>query len=178
MRIINTSLLLLTFGLTVLLIVPGLIQDGMFMDGQQYACVSKNLSEGYGSFWLPQLNPSWNKADCNYFLEHPPLVYGMQATFFKIFGSSMYVERLYSFLTAIANILFIILIWNTLFDKNSEYRRLKWFPVLLWITVPVCFWSFQNNMHENTLSFFTLASVFFSLKAVYADKSNKSYLFV
>ena len=33
------------------LVLPVLIMDGMFMDGVLYACVSKNLANGFGSMW-------------------------------------------------------------------------------------------------------------------------------
>jgi len=49
----NIPFQILTIGIFILLIVPTLIQDGMFMDGQQYACVAKNLANGLGTFWQP-----------------------------------------------------------------------------------------------------------------------------
>ena len=39
--------------------------------------------------------------------------------------------------------------------------------MLFWIIIPVCFWSYQNDMQENTMGIFTLASVYFSLKAIH-----------
>src|SRR5688572_29049111 len=59
------------FVLSVLLalILPVLLQDGMFMDGIQYACVSRNLAAGDGTFWFPWLNDSWMKSGSPYFME-------------------------------------------------------------------------------------------------------------
>ncbi|MEO6305844.1 MAG: hypothetical protein ABIP51_22045, partial [Bacteroidia bacterium] len=42
--------------------------------------------------------------------------------------------------------------------------------LFFWIIIPVCFWSFSNNMHENTMGIFILLSVLFYLKTL---KENK-----
>ena len=42
-----------TLAIFIVLIVPLLVQDGMFMDGVLYAAVAKNQAEGFGSFWQP-----------------------------------------------------------------------------------------------------------------------------
>ncbi len=148
---------IISFAILILLIVPVLIQEGMFMDGQQYAIVAKNLAEGKGSFWFPFLTETWYKAGSQYFMEHPPLVYGIQAIFFKIFGSSMYVERLYSFTTAIITALLIIKLWKVSVNKDDE--DLAFLPVFLWIITPVVFWAYRNNLQENTLGVFALLSI-------------------
>ena len=50
-----------TIATGIMLICPGLVQDGMFMDGQQYACVAKQLADGNGTFWFPHLSATWSK---------------------------------------------------------------------------------------------------------------------
>ena len=90
---------LFTIGIMFLLTLPTLIQDGMFLDGILYTSVSHNLSQGIGTFWFPVASPSWQMAGSVFFHEHPPLVFGIQSMFFKVFGDSMYVERFYIFLT-------------------------------------------------------------------------------
>lgn len=159
-----------TVAVLIALICPVLIQDGMFMDGQQYAVIAKNLADGLGTFWFPHVHDAWWKEGSPYFLEHPPLIYGIQSIFFKFLGSSMYVERIFSFFTAIVSALLITLIWRQLFKTDISIKRLSWLPVLLWIIVPVCSWSFQNDMHENTMGIFTLLSVLFSLKFIHDEK--------
>src|SRR3954468_4463643 len=79
------------------LTLPVLIQNGMFMDAMLYTSVSHNLSQGIGTFWFPQFSLQ-NVAGLKSFHEQPPLVFGIQAIFFKIFGDSLYVERFYTFL--------------------------------------------------------------------------------
>jgi len=153
------------------LTLPVLIQDGMFMDAVLYSSVSHNLSLGIGTFWFPQFSLH-NVAGLNAFHEQPPLVFGIQAIFFKIFGSSLYVERFYTFLAMLINAWLIVLLWREVYKNNKTLQSLAWLPVLLWISVPVCFWSFSNNMHENTLSIFTLAAVLFSYRAIHASSAR------
>ncbi len=158
------------FGLTL----PVLIQDAMFQDAMLYSSVSHNLSQGIGTFWFPQYS-KMNIAGLSSFHEHPPLVFGIQALFFKALGSSIYVERFFTFLMIVLNILLINLLWKEFFPKNSGQRHLGWLPVLFWMTIPVCFWSFRGNMMENTMSVFDLAAVLFFF---YATKSNRHKLFL
>lgn len=166
-----------TLAIFIVLIVPLLVQDGMFMDGVLYATVAKNQAEGFGSFWYPIFADTWNKHGVPTFHEHPPLVFGIQSLFFKIFGTSIYVERFYSFLTAFLTAWLIHLNWKILFQNQKELSNFSWLPILFWIIIPVCFWSFQNNMHENTMGVFTLASTYFLLK-FYFQKPKNRYLII
>lgn len=162
----NTSFYIFTLAVVIALVLPPLLQHGMFMDGIQYAVVSKNLAEGHGSFWFPFLSSSWEKQGHNYFLEHPPLVYGMQSLFFKLFHGGFYSERMYCLFMLVVCIFLIIGIWRLIFKEHQPYRSFFWLPVLLWIITPSVYWSFINNMQENTVSMFVLASLYFSLKAI------------
>ena len=166
----HTPFWLLTIAVFIVLIVPVLIQDGMFMDGALYTCVAKNLANGLGTFWNPIFSETWNKAGVSSFHEHPPLIFGIQAFFFKLLGNSIYVERFYSFLTACGTAYLIHKIWNLLTFGGERLGKLSWLPILFWITIPVAFWSFQNNVQENTMGIFTLLSVYFSLKAIYRNQ--------
>lgn len=139
---------------------PNLLSDGMFMDGLYYAAISNNLANGIGSFW----DLFFTKTLHPHFHEHPPLAFGIQSVFFKLFGGNMLVERIYSFCTFIITGFIITRIWNRLVDVN--YQKLAWFPLLLWITVPLVTWSASNNMLENTMMIFTSLSVLFTLKSI------------
>ena len=61
---------------------------GQFMDGATYASISRNLSQGIGSYWelfyTPYLYPN--------FIEHPPFFFWIQSLFFKIIGDKWYPE--------------------------------------------------------------------------------------
>lgn len=148
---------LLTSAVIIALILPILLQDGMFMDGLLYACVSKNLADGISTFWFPHYSHTVHP----FFDQQPPLGFGIQALFFKLFGSSIYVERGYSFLMAILNSILIAILWRITFKKENAIKTLSWFPVLLWITIPVCFWAYTNNVLENSMSVFDLIAVIF-----------------
>ncbi len=146
------------------LTLPTLVQDGMFMDAVLYSSVSHNLSLGVGSFWFPQFSLH-NPAGLQSFHEQPPLIFGIQSLFFKVLGSSMYVERFYTLVCILFNIWLIALFWKKVHQTSYE-RITGWLPVLFWIIIPVCFWSYSSNMHENTLSIFALAACIFSYQSM------------
>jgi Dolichyl-phosphate-mannose-protein mannosyltransferase len=145
----------------------------MFLDGMLYTCVSHNLSNGIGTFWFPQYSPSYFNAGSPFFQEHPPLVFGIQSLFFRLLGDSMYVERFYTFLTMCISAFLINILWRTIFKEEEALKKISWLPILFWITIPSCSWSYSNNMMENTMGLFTLAAVIVIFKAV-ESKRNKS----
>ena len=138
------------------------------MDGMIYATVARNLSLGIGSWWNLHLT---NYLSSHYF-DQPPLTIWITSFFFKFFGYSMYTERIYSFATAVINLLLIKTLWQKVNNNNPEYKMHWWLPVLLWIIPPACFWSFTNNMEENTMSIFILSSIYFMFDAIQRN-SNK-----
>lgn len=158
-----------TILVSMLLILPSLVQKGMFLDGVTYAAISKNLANGIGTFY----EPHYTKMIFTPFYEHPPLAFGIQAVFFKIFGDSFLIEKIYSLLTGILSVFGIIALWN-LFVINKEHKKHSWFPVFIWITIPTIFWAYPNNILENTMGVFILFSVLFISKAMQKQgfKSN------
>lgn len=151
---------ILTFSLLLVLVVPALVREGMFMDGMIYATVAKKLANGTGTLWNLELyNPQIDS-----YRDQPPLGIWIQSLFFLIFGNSIYTERIFSFFTLVVNGLLIMKLWKVI-NRNSETsQQIGWLPVVFWIIIPVCFWSFSNNMMENTLSIFILLSVIFIFK--------------
>ena len=147
----------------LLIVCQDLLSNGMFLDGLIYSTVSKNLSEGIGTFW----NPHFTATCIADFHEHPPLAFGLQSVFFRLFGESRFVDRGYSILTLIIAGFIILKIWKTLGYKNG------WIPLLIWLITPTVFWTSYNNLLENTLTIFTSLSVFFYLKN---QENNKFYL--
>jgi 4-amino-4-deoxy-L-arabinose transferase-like glycosyltransferase len=154
---------LFTGAVLLLLIVPVLIKDGMFADGVLYAAVAHNEAHGFGSFWFPQYS---HTVFLPFFHQQPPLTFGIQALFFKIFGDSMYVERFYSLLCACLSAGLIAGIWKQVYTDKPASANLSWFPVLLWIITPVCFYSYSNNLEENTLGVFALLGLWFIIKGI------------
>lgn len=148
-----------------------LIKEGMFMDAVLYTDVSRNMAEGYGSFWSPQFS-KMNVAAQDAFLEHPPLAFGIQSIFFKIFGDSIYTERIYVMFCLLAAIFLLYQIWKTVIDKT--YSQSFWILIFLWFTMPIVFWTYQNNMQENTMVIFVLCAVLFYLN--YQKNQKYSWL--
>ena len=165
----QTPFWLIAFSVLIVLTLPTLIQDGMFMDAMLYTSVSHNLSMGIGTFWFPQFSVH-NVAGLSSFHEQPPLVFGIQSIFYKLFGDSMYVERFYTFLTMCITAMLTMFLWKEIFRNQTDYKKLGWLPLVLWITIPVCFWSYSNNMHENTMGIFTLCSVLLTYMAFRSGK--------
>ena len=145
------------FALFVALCAPTLFSDGMFLDGVTYAAISKNMAEGFGSFWAPYYSDGLFPD----FHEHPPLALGLQAIFFKVFGDSIFVERLYSLATFFVTGGLIMLIWK----RIRGTFKFGWLPLLLWFLVTDTVWACSNNMLENTMMIFTTLSCLWILKA-------------
>jgi 4-amino-4-deoxy-L-arabinose transferase-like glycosyltransferase len=149
-----------TAAVLIALILPTLLQDGMFMDGLLYSCVAKNMADGLGSFWFPH----FSKTYLTFFDQQPPLGFFIQSLFFKLFGSSIYVERGYCFLTAVITSCLIVILWRMIFKNEAELKKSGWLPVLFWISIPVCFWAYSNGVMENTMSLFDLGAVIFIIR--------------
>ncbi len=129
------------------------------MDAVQYCAVARNLSDGYGTFWNPQFNV-YNIHNLSAFSEQPPLGFGILAVFYKLFGDSIYVERLYIFICMLINMLLMLKIWKQFAKQNQTLLNNNWLPIIIWITVPIVFWTFRNNMLENTMSIFILSATY------------------
>lgn len=159
------------------LVALPLFQDGMFMDGVQYAAVARNLAKGIGTFWFPVFSENY-VAGLNTFHEHPPLVYYLQSFSFRIFGlNNIYPERIYDLFMLLLTATFMILIWKHFYKNQSDISKHYWLPVLLWLVMPVVFWSFTNNIHELTMGVFTTASVYFFLLCISSDYT-KAYRYL
>src|SRR6185503_15671837 len=122
---------ILTIAVINMLIISQLVQDGMFMDGMLYTAVSKNLAEGLGTFW----NPHFSKTINSSFHEQPPLYFGLLAIFYKVFGTSMYVERLFVFVFYCVTLIYICKFWKKLFIATEEIAKHIWLPVLFYSTI-------------------------------------------
>ncbi len=146
---------LFTFAVVAALVVPALFMDGMFADGILYASVSKNLANGFGTFWHPHFTVFVH----DHFHEQPPLTFALQSLFFRIFGNNIYPERIYDLVMAILNAWLIAKIWKQLLKGNDLFAQHFWLPILLFFISPMTFWSFDNNTIEITMSVFVLASV-------------------
>ena len=162
----NTPFWLLLIGIVLILLSNSLLTEGMFLDGVTYACISRNMTIGLGSFW----NPHYTQTIGNVFHSHPPLAFGLEALLFKAFGDHWWVEKLYSALTFLVSGILIAAIWK----RTTNRPCMAWLPLLFWSVMPIAFWSATNNMLENTMTVFVVLSVW--LMTLSYLKNNKIWL--
>jgi hypothetical protein len=163
----NTPFNIFVLAVFIGLIAPLAIQDGMFMDGQIYAAVSHNLANGYGTFWFP----TFSKYFMAEYSEQLPLFFWIQGAFFKVLGSSIYTERIFSFIMAMITAWNISLIWKLIYHDQPQLKVLTWLPIFYWIMIPVISWSYIHNVEEVLMSVFATASVYFTLKGFITNKN-------
>lgn len=156
---------LLALAITLGLLLPDLVQRGMFMDGLLYTVVAHNQAHGFGTFWEPRYS-QLGFAGLSHFHEHPPLVFGIQGAWFRLFGDAFWVERAYCLFTAALAAGLIMTIWRALWAEGAQERKLVWWPVLLWIIIPPVHWSLRNNMQENTMAVFCLAATWCVVRGI------------
>lgn len=140
----------------LIMIGPYLLSHGMFMDGIIYATVSNNLANGVGSM----SDLAFTETIELHFREHPPLAFWIQSVFYKVFGDSYVIEKLYSALTYVITGLIIRKIWLLISDR----KQLAWLPLLFWISIPIITQAARNNLLENTMMVFTSTALYFLLK--------------
>ncbi len=171
---------LLTAAVFAAAVVPRLIHRGMFVDGLTYASIARNLAEGRGTFW----EPAYTETLYPRFHEHPPLGFWLQSLWFRLLGDHLYVERTYSLAAAALTAALIAATWRTLTARKLDRAAtpdgaagpggeaalalLWWWPVLLWIAVPVVSWAIVGNLLETTVTVFTTAAMLAALAAVSA----------
>ncbi len=168
--LINKSYIfwVLTIAAILFLIVSQLIQDGFFMDGLLYTAVSKNLAAGIGTFW----NPHFSKTVRSSFHEQPPLYFGLLAIFYKVYGTGMYVERLFMLVFLVITLVYIAKLWNKIFIIDKSLAVYNWLPVLFYISIPVCFWSYANHVEEVVMCAFVLPSIYYAYIALFLNQKT------
>lgn len=158
----SNPLLLFVIAACSLILIPALFMDGMFMDGLLYTCVGKNLGNGVGTFWDPQFSTTYMQS----YHEQPPLLFGMLAVFFRLFGNSLYTERIYCLCMAILCFCALRMMWMQLSADRTTQSKRFWLPLLLFFTSPVTFYAYINNVEEASMVVFALLSAAFQLKAI------------
>ncbi len=127
-----------------LAVVPLLFMRGMFMDGAMYTAVSLNMAEGIGDFWQPIYGKDFFGLDG--FYENPPLGIFSLSLFFKIFGDSFWVERLFLLTCYTLSLFGQWLNVREVTGDNAKYSY--WLLLVLWFIIPTVFWTFRQNMME------------------------------
>lgn len=168
-RLLSTSPPIITA--TLLAIVswvwlPLFFTQGLFVDGITYGTVSNNLYLGLGSVFSPHYTATLHPQ----FFEHPPLVFIIQKFFFDVFGSSLYTENIFSATQLILSFFLFKKLEKEIFETPLPLAS------FLFLTTPILIWGFSNNLLENTLIVFCLASVILSVKALKSKALYKQVL--
>ena len=131
---------LIMIAVSIVYLVPSFFSGTMFLDGLTYGAVSKNLSQGLGSYFQPHYS------DFLYsnFYEHPPLFFWVESVFHHVFGHALWVDRLFGVLLYILSVLGVRNLAGQYLKKQSLW---PWAIVLL-AASPIFFWTFSNNMLE------------------------------
>ena len=141
----------LLLAIWLFLVSGSLTTTGMFMDGLIYSNVAANLAEGSGSFWHLTYTASHHPA----FYEHPPLMMGLLALFYKVFGVHLWVTKLYMAVSILLCAWLTLLLWTRLGGKKAN----GWIPLLFWALMPVVTHFANECMLENTMLLFDLGAI-------------------
>lgn len=160
----------LIFSITVIIILTTLLLDrlvpqGMFFDGITYSSIARNLAIGKGSFWQPYYRYP------GIFAEHPPLMFGLEAIFFRIFGDHYLTEKIYSFVIWITTAVLLRSLWNKSITGTSVKYSYT-LPLLLWTIIPTVTWGYTNNLLDSTMCLFDMAAIL----ALYPRRQNDKRL--
>jgi 4-amino-4-deoxy-L-arabinose transferase-like glycosyltransferase len=140
--------------------LPRMLSYGLFFDGLTYASISRNLAQGFGSFWTPYYTETVYKT----FYEHPPFGFLLQSFAFKIFGEALYIEAFYGFVMGLIIIGLIAAIWLAV--RRNEVMAGVWWPIFLFVSFPITSWILANNMLENTMTVFVLLAVLLAILSI------------
>ncbi len=141
--------------------------EGMFIDAVIYSSIARNLAEGYGSFWTPYFTEA-QMATAS-FQEIPPLGYGIMSYFYRIFGSGIHTERIYTALSFLITAILIVKFWRMIWPTHY---KMAWLPVLLWVLSTGVQFAFQNNLMENTQGIFVLGAAMALYRAFKAENRH------
>lgn len=171
MQRILSSITFCLLSLSMLIILPKLFQQGMFVDGVDYAAVALNMAQGNGSFWQPQMSETLFPI----FYQHPPLAMGFMSLLFMLFGDGFWVEKVYALFIFYTNVLVLWMLWKEILPepKNRSFA----IPLLFFLSMPLSLWSVNAGILETTMAIFSGLAVWMSLR-VYGKRSVLGHLFI
>lgn len=148
---------LFVLGVASLLLLPCFLQRGMFLDGVTYAGIASMLSDGIGTYAQPFYTHYLGAS----FYEHLPLGFMIQSWCFDLFGQHYWVERLSCLILFGLTIPGLTFIWR---DLGLDKRGANW-PVLLFVSIPIVFWSYRENTLEVPMTFWAVWAIALSIRA-------------
>src|SRR5262245_31604478 len=124
----------------------------------------------YSSFWHPYYTSTVAPA----FSDQPPLGFWLQSWAYRFFGNSVYIEALWGFVAGVLILVGLGCVWRCNAPQGGTLAG-PWFPILLFVIIPMTSWILSNNMLENTMTVFIMASAYACLLSL---KSPKKSLFL
>ena len=61
--------------------------------------------------------------------------------------------------------------WKLIYNQNKSIAQVSWFPVVIWTLIPVCFWSYTNQVEETVMVIFATMSVYYQYKALFLKQN-------
>lgn len=163
----NKSVYLFLFSALLILIISPLFQRGCFIDGMLYKTVAYNYSQGLSSFW----NMKYTDTCMSFFCEQPPLYFYLLGFFYKLFGTSYLVDRLFTFVLFIGFLYVLYAICQLLFKKNRAYFLLAVFFLL---SIQVICWTVVNQVIETLVLLEISLGIWIFIK--YLERAKIFYL--
>jgi len=133
----------------------------MFVDGVVHANIARNMAEGYGSFWRPYHTAT----EYVVFYGHPPLGFWLQSWAFRLCGDAPVVETVWGCGLGLVIALGLASIWRCLTPATVPLAGV-WWPVGLWVLLPMTSWIVGNNMLDTTLTVFVVLAVWLCLRGL------------
>jgi len=143
-----------------------LLRLGKHGDGIEYACVARNLAEGWGSFWKPYLSDTVHPV----FHEHPPLVFWIQSIGFRLFGDGAYFEAFYGLIIGLIILLCMALFWQRVRRDFQLPPIGSWWPMVLVTVLPLFTYFLQTNRIVITFTMLAIPAVYFSYRSAFDRK--------
>lgn len=166
------ALLLLAVSMYCLLVLPRMLSHGMFLDGITYASIARNMAQNYGSFWRPYYTATVAPS----FYDQPPLGFWLQSWAYRLFGDAVSIEAFWGFVAGALILLGLSYVWRCNTPQDDTLAG-AWFPILLFVIIPMTPWILSNNMLENTTTVFIMASVYACLLSLTSSKKSLSLFY-
>jgi 4-amino-4-deoxy-L-arabinose transferase-like glycosyltransferase len=163
------ALLWLVMAVYCLLVLPRMLSYGMFLDGIVYASIARNMADHHGSFWQPY----YTATVAPVFYDHPPLGFWLQSWAYRLCGDVVYVEAFWGFVTGALILMSLGCVWRYHMPQRSALAG-TWFPILLFVIIPMTSWILSNNMLENTMTVFIMVSACTCLLSLRSSKKTLS----
>ena len=169
-KLFKDPLLLFSISFYMILTFTRYIYKGIFLDGSSFSSMSMNLALGKGSFWRLYYTET-----VSWFPDHPSLAMWLQSWAFRVFGYSTDVEDFWSVGLGFIIIFLMIALWRDV--NKKENKGTEWWPIFLFVLMPLVPWALTNNMLENTMTVFVLAASILMLKALRSKKVSGIVMF-